>query len=90
MEQETNEELFIGMVGRINRYLIIMGIFFLGYFIFNTKPNIYLFLLALLNLAFSLLSHKHLEITGRLTAELRRAKTTMEDVSREIRDIHQG
>lgn len=90
MEKLTKEEIFIGMVARVNRLLIILGIFFLLYFMLNTKINVYLLLLAFLNLAFSLLSYKHLLITNRLAAELDRAKMALRDVSKETREMHQG
>ncbi|PIP67644.1 MAG: hypothetical protein COW92_05610 [Candidatus Omnitrophica bacterium CG22_combo_CG10-13_8_21_14_all_43_16] len=90
MAKLTSEEIFIAVVARVNRMLIILGIFFFIYFLLNTKVNVYLFLLALLNLAFSLLSYKHLLITNRLAAELERAKAALGDVSKEIREMHQG
>lgn len=90
MAKLTSEEIFIAVVARVNRMLIILGIFFFIYFLLNTKVNVYLFLLALLNLAFSLLSYKHLLITNRLAAELERAKTALGDVSKEIREMHQS
>jgi len=90
MAKLTSEEIFIAVVARVNRMLIILGIFFFIYFLLNTKVNGYLFLLALLNLAFSLLSYKHLLITNRLAAELERAKAALGDVSKEIREMHQG
>ncbi len=89
MAKLTSEEIFIEVIARVNRLLILLGIFFFVYFLLNTKVNVYLFLLALLNLAFSLLSYKHLLITNRLAAELERAKTTLEDVSKETREMHQ-
>lgn len=88
MEKMTSEEMFISVVARLNRLLIILGIFFFIYFLFDTKVNVYLFLLALLNTAFSLLSYKHLTITNRLAVELRRSRTVLEDVTRETRKIH--
>jgi hypothetical protein len=90
MRKLDKEEMFIGVVARINRLLIILGVFFLLYFLLNTKVNIFLFLLALMNLAFSLLSYKHLLVTNRLAAELERAKMALNDVSKEIREIHQS
>lgn len=86
----TNEELFICVVKRINEYLIIMGVFFFIYFMLNTKVNVYLFLLALLNVAFALLSYQHLRITDRLASELHRARSVLSDVSKETRKMHQG
>lgn len=88
MEKMTTEEMFVAVVSRINRLLILLGIFFFIYFLFNTKLNVYLFLLALLNTAFSLLSYKHLTITNRLAVELRRARTVLDDVTRETRQMH--
>ncbi|MFC1624450.1 hypothetical protein ACFL28_03980 [Candidatus Omnitrophota bacterium] len=90
MKETINEEMFIGAVRRINRYLIILGIFFLIYFLLKTKVNVFLFILALANMAFALLSHKHLMITDRLVIELERAKTTLGDVARETREMHSG
>lgn len=89
MEKMTSEETFIYVVKRVNRYLLIMGIFFFLYFLFNTKVNIYLFLLALLTVAFALLSHRHMIITDRLSVEVRRAKMALSDVSKEIKEIHE-
>lgn len=90
MENITSEEIFIAVVNRVNRLLIILGIFFFIYFMLNTRVNLYLFLLALLNMAFSLLSYKHMTITNRLAAELRRSKMALEDVSEDTRKMHQG
>ena len=89
MAKLTDEEKFIEVVSRVNRMLIILGIFFFIYFLLNTKINIYLFLLSLLNLAFSWLSYKHLLITTRLADELERARTSLGDISKEIREMHQ-
>lgn len=89
MKDTTNEELFIVVVSRINRYLVIMGVFFLVYFLLKKKVDIFLFLLALFNMVFALLSYKHLEITNRLAVEVRRAKTALEDVTKETREMHQ-
>ncbi len=90
MEKLTSEEIFIGVVTRVNRLLIILGIFFFLYFMLNTKPNGYLLLLAFLNMGFSLLSYKHLIITNRLAAELDRAKMALKDVAEETREMHQS
>ena len=90
MKKYTSEEIFIETVARINRILILLGIFFFIYFMLNTKVNLYLLLLSLLNLAFSLLSYKHLIITNRLAAELERAKIALGDVTKETREMHQG
>jgi hypothetical protein len=89
MTDLTKEEMFIEVVGRVNRLLVILGLFFLIYFLLNSKVNVYLLLLVLFNLSFSLLSYKHLLITTRLAAELRRAKMALGDVSEETRKIHQ-
>ena len=88
MEERTSEEVFLEMVSRVNKYLVIMGAFFLLYFLIKTKVDTFLFLLALSNVAFALLSYKHLLVTNRLAAELRRAKTTLEDVAKETREMH--
>lgn len=90
MEKIASEEIFIAVVMRVNRLLIILGVFFFVYFMMNNKVNLYLFLLALLNLAFSLLSYKHLLITSRLAVELERAKIALQDVTKETREMHQG
>ena len=88
MKKITNDELFIEVVARVNRYLIMMGIFFLIYFLFKTKVDIFLFFLAMSTMAYALLSHKHLEITNRLAVELRRGKTALEDATRATREMH--
>ncbi|NQV04493.1 MAG: hypothetical protein HQ532_03245 [Candidatus Omnitrophica bacterium] len=88
MKQMTSDEVFIGTVKRINRILVIMGVFYLLYFLFQTSVNIFLILLALSNVAFALLSHKHLMITDKLALELDRAKISLGDVSKEMREIH--
>ena len=88
MKQITNEEIFINVVARVNMYLVIMGIFFLIYFLLKTKVDVFLFLLSLFNMAFALLSYKHLAITNRLAIELERARMALEDVSRETREMH--
>lgn len=88
MKELTSEEVFINVVRRINGYLIIMGIFYLVYFLLQDKVNVFLILLALSNMGFALLSHKHLMITDRLASELWRAKTALGDVSKEMREIH--
>lgn len=89
MKDMTNEELFISVVARVNRYLIIMGIFFLWYFLMKKTVDIFLFFLALSTMSYALLSHKHLEITNRLASELRRSKGALADVSEETRKMHQ-
>jgi len=88
MAKMTSEEIFIEVVARVNRLLVLVGVFFFIYFLFNTKPDVYLFLLALLNLAFSLLSYKHLLITNRLAAELSRARIALGEVTEETRKMH--
>jgi hypothetical protein len=88
MKEMTSEEIFISIVRRINGYLIIMGAFYFLYFWLQTKVNMFLFLLALSNMGFALLSHKHLIITDRLSAELWRAKTALDDVSKDMREMH--
>ena len=85
----TSEKIFIETVSRLNRLLIVLGIFFFIYFLINPKVNVYLFLLALLNVAFSLLSYKHLMITARLADELERARASLGGISKEIREMHQ-
>lgn len=88
MKDITSEEIFVSVVKRVNTYLVIMGLFFLIYFLLQTKVNIFLFLLALSYMAFALLSYKHLAITERLVVEFQRAKGALSDVSKEMREIH--
>lgn len=88
MKNITNEEMFIEVIARVNRYLILMGIFFLIYFLIKPKVDIFLFLLALYNMTFALLSHKHLAITNRLAVELQRSKAALADISKETREMH--
>lgn len=88
MKNITSEEMFIEVVNRVNRLLVVMSAFYLVYFLFQTKVDKFLFLLALSHAAFALLSHKHLIITNRLAAELRRAKTALDDITRETREMH--
>lgn len=90
MKKITDEEVFIAVISRINRYFIIMSVFFLLYFLLKTKVDVFLFLLALSYMAFALLSHKHFLITDRLFTELQRAKTALDDVSKDMRDFHPG
>lgn len=90
MEKMTSEEIFIAVVTRVNRLLIILSVFFFIYFVLNTNINVFLLLLALLTMAFSLLSYKHLLITRRLAVELERAKTALGNVAKETREMHQG
>ena len=88
MKQMMNDEMFIEVVARINRYLILMGVFFLVYFLLKTKVDIFLFLLALMNMAFALLSYKHLLVTNRLAVELERARTSLAGIAKETRQMH--
>lgn len=88
MKKITRDEIFIGVVQRINRLLIMTSIFYLIYFLFQTKVNIFLILLALSHITFALLSHQHLMVTERLAIELERAKTSLADVSKEMREMH--
>ncbi|MBU1007275.1 MAG: hypothetical protein KKH08_06785 [Candidatus Omnitrophica bacterium] len=88
MKELAKYEVFIGMVKRINRLLVLMGIFYLVYFLLQTKVNVFLILLALSNMGFALLSCKHLIITDTLANELERAKMALNDVSKEMREFH--
>jgi len=88
MKEMTNEEIFVQVVSRINRYFVVIGIFFLIYFLLRPQVDMILFLLALSYMAFALLSHKHVIITNRLAVELKRSKLALADVSKEIRDMH--
>ncbi len=90
MAKLTSEKIFIEVVARLNKLLILLGIFFFIYFLLNTKVNVYLLLLALLNMAFSWLSYKHLLITTRLADELEHAQTSLGNISKEIQEMHQG
>ena len=82
MEDTTNEEIFMKTVDRINRYLILLGIFFLGYFLLVTKADKFLFLLAISNMAFVLLSHKLLCIARGLATELRCARAVLKEYAK--------
>ena len=84
----TSEEIFIGVVTRVNMYFIVMGVFFLIYFLLKSKVDVFLFLLALSYMAFALLSYKHLMITNRLSIEMERAKKAMDDFTKETREMH--
>jgi len=88
MKTITRDEVLVNVVKRVNRLLIMMGIFYLVYFLFQTRINVFLILLALSHIAFALLSHQHLMITDRLANELDRARTSLGDVSREMREMH--
>jgi hypothetical protein len=89
MKNETRDELFIKTVARVNRYLVVLGIFFLGYFLLKKKVDTFLFLLALSNMAFAMLSCKHLEVTNRLAVELSRAKNALEGIAKESGKMHE-
>ena len=79
MEYKTKEEVFMQAVDRVNRYLVIMGIFFLIYFLIITKADKFLFLLALSNVSFALLSHRLLNIARGLSAELRQTRVVLKE-----------
>ena len=79
MGGKTGEELFMDTVDRVNRYLIITGIFFVIYFLIITKADKFLFLLALSNMAFVLLSHKLLTIARKLASELSQARAVLKE-----------
>lgn len=82
MKNKIKEEIFMETVETVNRCLVILGAFFLFYFLLKTNVDMYLFLLALLSVSFAWLSHKHLFITQRLVFELRRAKEVLEQVKK--------
>ncbi len=79
--EPLREENFITIVARINSYFILMGIFYLVYFFFQPDVDVFLFLLALSNMGFALLSVRHLAVTSRLVAELQRARRTLEEAT---------
>jgi len=87
MRETTDEGRFIDVVSRLNRYLIIMSIFFLMYFLLKAEVDTFLFLLALSYVAFAFLSHKHLTVTNRLAIELERARIAMKDVVKETSEM---
>ena len=62
---KTKEEQFITIVARINSYFILMGIFYVIYFFLQTEVDVFLLLLALSNMAFALLSVRHLTMTSK-------------------------
>ena len=80
---KTREEEFITIVARINSYFILMGIFYLVYFFIQMKVDIFLFFLALSNMAFALLSVRHLSITTKLVVELQCAREALENTVEE-------
>ncbi|MDP2911380.1 MAG: hypothetical protein Q8N76_03505 [Candidatus Omnitrophota bacterium] len=84
MEDKTKEEVFMQAVDRVNRYLIIMGIFFLIYFLIITKADKFLFLLALSNVSFALLSHRLLGIARGLSAELRQTRVVLKEYAEKV------
>lgn len=84
----TYEETFVNVVTRINRYLIMVSVFFLAYFLLKTKVDVFLFLLALSYAAFALLSYKHLVVTNSISMELKRARIALEDISKQTREMH--
>jgi len=61
-----------------------MGIFFLAYFLLVTKTDRFLFLLALSNMAFALLSHKLLSVAKGLSIELRQARMALKEYAEEV------
>ena len=84
MEYKTKEEVFMQAVDRVNRYLVIMGIFFLIYFLIITKADKFLFLLALSNVSFALLSHRLLNIARGLSAELRQTRVVLKEYAEKV------
>lgn len=84
MEDKTKEEMFMQSVDRVNRYLIIMGIFFLVYFLIITKADKFLFLLAISNVSFALLSHRLLNIARGLSAELRQTRAVLKEYAEKV------
>ncbi|MFC1666430.1 hypothetical protein ACFL0P_00970 [Candidatus Omnitrophota bacterium] len=83
-----NRTHVISTVARVNRYLIMMSLFFLVYFLLKTNVDIILFLLALSYASFALLSYRHLIVTNALAVELERAKIALKDVSSQAREMH--
>lgn len=79
MDARSQEEVFMESVDRVNRYLIIMGIFFLIYFLIKSKTDKFLFLLALSNMGFVLLSHKLLCIARKVTTDLKIARALLKE-----------
>jgi len=80
----ASAKIFMSTVERVNRMLIIMGIFFLIYFLIITKADKFLFLLALSNMSFALLSHRLLCIAKALDAELQQARTVLKEYAEKI------
>lgn len=87
MEGKTKEEMFMEAVDRVNRYLIVMGIFFLIYFLIITKADKFLFLLALSNVSFALLSHRLLNIARDLSRELRQTRAVLKEYAEKVAKI---
>lgn len=84
MSDKTKEEHFMEAVERVNRYLIVMGIFFLIYFLIITKADKFLFLLALSNVSFALLSHRLLNIARDLSRELRQTRAVLKEYAEKV------
>jgi len=84
MEEVKKEKVFMDAVDRINRYLIIMGIFFLVYFLIVTKADKFLFLLAISNVSFVLVSHRLLNIARELDGELRQARAILKEYAEKL------
>jgi len=84
MENKTKEEMFMEVVDRVNRYLIVTGVFFLVYFLIITKVDKFLFLLALSNASFALLSHRLLNIARGLSAELRQTRVVLKEYAEKV------
>ena len=82
-DKSNNPEVFMDAVDRINRYIIMLGIFFVGYFLLITKADKFLFLLALSNMAFALLSHKLLSMARQLSEELKQARAVLKEYARQ-------
>lgn len=79
MEDIKKEKTFMNAVDRINRYLIMMGIFFLVYFLIITKVDKFLFLLSISNISFVLVSHRLLTIARELDGELQQARALLKE-----------
>jgi len=80
----ANAKVFMDTVERVNRILIILGIFFLIYFLIVTKADKFLFLLALSNMSFALLSHRLLCVAKALDAELQQARAVLKEYAEKI------
>ena len=84
MEDKTKEEMFMEAVDRVNRYLIVMGVFFIIYFLIVTKADKFLFLLALSNVSFALLSHRLLNVARGLSIELRQTRVVLKEYADKV------